>query len=53
MHPDIKMRVSCDMKQSTLGSITTILHPLAEVRGQKFCSNGQKAKSVDHSRNIS
>ena len=34
------------MKQSTLGSISSILHPLTEVRGRKICSNGQQAKSV-------
>ena len=39
MHMDIKIQVSCDMKQSTLGSSSTILHPLTEVRGQKICSS--------------
>ena len=43
MHPDIKIQVSCDMKQSTLGSI---LHPLTEARGRKFCSNGQQPEFV-------
>ena len=53
MHPDIKIQVSNDKKQSTLGSSSTILHPLTEVKGRKFCSNGQQAKSVDRSSNIS
>ena len=47
MHPDIKIQVSCDMKQSTLGSISTILYPLTEVKGKKICSNGQQAEFVD------
>ena len=50
MHTEIKIQVSCDMKQSTVGSSSTILHPLTEVRGQKIC---QQAKSVDCSSNIS
>ena len=50
---DIKIQVSCDKKQSALGSSSTILHPLTEVRGQKICSNSQQAKSVDDSSNIS
>ena len=33
MHPDIKIQVSCDKNQSTLGSSSTILHPINEVRG--------------------
>ena len=49
MHTDIKIQVSCDKKQSTLGCSSTILHPLTEVRGCKFCSNGQQAKYVDRS----
>ena len=53
MHLDIKIQVSCDMKQSTLGCSSTILHPLTEVRGRKFCSNSQQAKSVDCLSNIS
>ena len=53
MHTDIKIQVSGDKKQSTLGSSSTILRPLTEVRGQKICSNGQHAKSVDRSSNIS
>ena len=36
IHPDIKIQVSFDKKQSTLGSSSTILHPLTEVRGRKF-----------------
>ena len=47
MHPDIKIQLSCDKKQSTLGCSSTIPHPLTEVRGCKFSSNGQKAKFVD------
>ena len=43
----------CDKKQSILGSSSTILHPLTEVKGRKICSNGQQAKSVDRSSNIS
>ena len=31
MHPDIKIQVSCDKKQSTLDSSSSILHPLTEV----------------------
>ena len=46
-------KFSFDKKQSSLGSSSTILHPLTEVRGQKICSNGQQAKSVDCSSNIS
>ena len=53
MHPDIKIQVICDMKQSILGGCSTILHPLFEVKGLKFCSNGQQAKSVDRLSNIS
>ena len=34
---DIKNQVSHDNKQSTLGSRSTILHPLNEVRGLKIC----------------
>ena len=49
MHLDIKIQVSCDNKQSTLGSSSTILYPLTGVRGQKICSNGQQAEFVDHS----
>ena len=37
MHPNIKIHVSCD-----------IPHPLTDVRGRKFCSNGQQVKSVEH-----
>ena len=51
LQQDIKIQVSCDMKQSTLGCSSTILHPLTKVRGRKFCS-GQQAKSVDRSSNI-
>ena len=50
MHQDIKIQVSCNgcnMKQSILGCCLT------EVKGLKFCSNGQQAKSVDRSSNIS
>ena len=53
MHPDIKIQVSCDNKQSTLGSSSTILSPITEVKGRKICSNGKRAKSVDRSSNIS
>ena len=53
MYLDIKIQVSCDMKESTLGSSSTIFHPLSEVRGRKFCLNSQHAKSVDCSSNIS
>jgi len=51
MHPDIKIQVNND--KSTWGSSSTILHPLSEVRGRKFCLNGQQAWFVDHLRNIS
>ena len=53
MHPDIKIQVICDMKQSSLGWYSTILCPLTEVRGPKICSNSQQAKSVEHFSNIS
>ena len=53
MHPDIKLQVSCDMKQSTLVCSSTIIHLLNEVRGRQFCSNGQQAEFVDRSSNIS
>ena len=53
MHQDIKIQVSFDMKQSILGCCSTILHPLTEIKGLKFCSNGLQAKSVDRSGNIS
>ena len=43
----IEIQVSCNLKQSTLGSSSTIHHPLTEVKGQKICSNGQQVKSVD------
>ena len=46
MHQDQKS--GCDMKQSTLGSIFTIFHPLTMVRGQNIYSNDQQAKFVDH-----
>ena len=36
-----------------LGQLSTILHPLTEIRGQKICSNGQQAKFVDCSRILS
>ena len=49
MHPDIKIQVNNDKKQSTWGSSSTILHPLTEVRGRKIFSNSQQAKSVDRS----
>ena len=47
MYLVIKIQVSCDNKQSTLGS--TILHPLTKVRGRKICSNGYQTKFVDFS----
>ena len=47
MHPNIKIHVSCDKKQSTLGSSSTILHLFTEVSGRKISSNDQQAKSVD------
>ena len=53
MHPDIKIQVNNDKKQSTWGSSSTILHPLTEVKGRKFCSNGQHAEFVDCSSNNS
>ena len=46
---DIKIQVSCDKKQSTFGSSSTILHPLTEVRGREFCSNGRQAEFVTRS----
>ena len=36
MHLDIKIQVSCHMKESIWGSITTILHPLTELKVKKF-----------------
>ena len=36
MHPDIKIQVSCDMKQSTLISSSTIFQPLTEVKVENF-----------------
>ena len=42
MHPDIKIQVSYDKKQSTLGSSSTILHPLTEVRGRKIARTVNK-----------
>ena len=50
---DIKIQVSNYLKQSILGSSSTILHPLTEVKGRTYCSNGQQAKSVDRWSNIS
>ena len=48
MHSDIKILVSCDINQSTLGSSSsTILCPKNEVRGWKNCFNCQEAKSLD------
>ena len=47
MHPDMKIQVSCDKKQSIP------FNPLTEVRGWKICSNGQQAEFVDRSSNIS
>ena len=42
-----KIHVSYDSNQTTLGNSSTIHHPLTDVKGQKICSNGQQAKSVD------
>ena len=42
-----------DKNQSTLGSSSTILHPINEVRGRKNCSNRQKPECLDRSSNIS
>ena len=53
MHPNIKIQVSCDKNQSTLGSSSTILYLIDEVGGRKKCSNGQNVKCVDRSSNTS
>ena len=47
------LKFRCDWKQSTLGCSSTILHHLTQVRGQNICSNGQQAKCVDRSSNLS
>ena len=36
-----------------MAGISTILHPLTEVKGRKICWNSQQAKFVNCSRNIS
>ena len=49
----LSAKMTLFMKQSILGCYWTILHPLTEVKGLKYCSNGQQAKSGGHSSNIS
>ena len=49
---DIKIQLSYDLNQRTLGASSTILHPLTDVEGQTICSNDQQAKSVDSSSNF-
>ena len=44
IHPIIKIQVSCHKNQSSLGSSSTILLPINEVRGRKNCLNSQEAK---------
>ena len=47
LQQDIKIQVSCDKKQSTLGSSSTSYPSFNEVRSPKICSTGQQGKSVD------
>ena len=46
---DIKIQLSYDLNQRTLGASSTILHPLTDVEGQSICSNDHQAKFVDRS----
>ena len=41
MQQDIKIQVSYDKKQNTLGCSSTILHPLTEEKGHESFSSGQ------------
>ena len=51
---DIKIQVSYDWNQSPLGSSSTIINVMTEVRGQELDrSIGQQAKLVDRSSIIS
>ena len=47
---DIQIQVSYDWNQSTLGSSSTIIHPLTEVEGRKITQavNKPNLLSLDH-----